>query len=92
MRLLDSKTGQFRFVHDPRIVRYAIISHTWSQEGKQTYQDILEIQNAVNDPARRPLCAPGPCPIITASPHAKPIPLMLAYSRSASLRLCTRSR
>ncbi len=55
MHLLDAKIGQFRFVHDPRSVHYATISHTWSQEGKQTYQDILEIQNTVNCLAHHPL-------------------------------------
>ncbi|KAI0767520.1 hypothetical protein C8Q74DRAFT_1204091, partial [Fomes fomentarius] len=54
MRLLDAKTGQFRFVHDPRSVRYAIISHTWSQEGEQTYQDMLEIQNTGVHTANHP--------------------------------------
>ncbi|RDX52498.1 HET-domain-containing protein [Lentinus brumalis] len=44
MRLLDTNTGRFRTIHDPRKERYAIISHTWAEEGEQTYKDILEIQ------------------------------------------------
>ncbi|RPD54423.1 HET-domain-containing protein [Lentinus tigrinus ALCF2SS1-6] len=46
MRLLDTTTGEFRWVQDPRRVRYAILSHVWAKKGdvdyvpEQTYQDI----------------------------------------------------
>ena len=43
MRLLDTRTGLFVFVHNPREIRYAIVSHTWDPAGEQTYQDVLEI-------------------------------------------------
>nr|VWO94662.1 N/A [Ganoderma boninense] len=45
MRFLDTVTGQFvdRNPRD-RTVKYAILSHTWSWEGEQTYQELREIQ------------------------------------------------
>ncbi|TBU28085.1 hypothetical protein BD311DRAFT_354437 [Dichomitus squalens] len=43
MRLLDTRTGLFVFAHDPRQIRYAIVSHTWDPNGEQSYQDVLEI-------------------------------------------------
>lgn len=47
MRLLDTRTGQFRWVDDPRQVRYAILSHTWNNNGKQTYRDLIELQVSI---------------------------------------------
>ncbi|KAI9061987.1 hypothetical protein FKP32DRAFT_1630065 [Trametes sanguinea] len=44
MRLLDTRTGQFRWISDPREARYAILSHTWRREGEQSYLDILKLQ------------------------------------------------
>ncbi|EJF59310.1 hypothetical protein DICSQDRAFT_89378 [Dichomitus squalens LYAD-421 SS1] len=57
MRLLDTRTGLFVFVHDPRKIRYAIVSHTWDPIGEQTYQDVLEVHKHykdifANDPSR----------------------------------------
>ncbi|KAI0359784.1 HET-domain-containing protein [Trametes cingulata] len=46
MRLLDTHTGFFVWVNDPAEVRYAILSHTWSPDGEQSYQDLLRIQEA----------------------------------------------
>ncbi|EJF59308.1 hypothetical protein DICSQDRAFT_128333 [Dichomitus squalens LYAD-421 SS1] len=43
MRLLDTRTGLFVFAHDPRQIRYAIVSHTWDPNGEQSYQVVLEI-------------------------------------------------
>ncbi|TBU44651.1 hypothetical protein BD309DRAFT_778214 [Dichomitus squalens] len=46
MRLLDTRTGEFFWVDDPRTVRYAILSHVWSttQGGiEQTYDDVRHI-------------------------------------------------
>ncbi|KAI0699883.1 hypothetical protein C8T65DRAFT_296251 [Cerioporus squamosus] len=53
MRLLDTNTGEFRWVEDPRRVRYAILSHVWAKKGdlgyvpEQTYQDVCAIQASV---------------------------------------------
>ncbi|KAI0364783.1 hypothetical protein BV20DRAFT_1056940 [Pilatotrama ljubarskyi] len=44
MRLLDTFTGRFQRINDPMEVRYAILSHTWSEE--QSYQDILKLQES----------------------------------------------
>ncbi|KAI0636009.1 HET-domain-containing protein [Trametes polyzona] len=46
MRLLDTHTGMFVWINDPSQVRYAILSHTWSPDGEQSYQDLLKIQEA----------------------------------------------
>ncbi|KAH9847654.1 HET-domain-containing protein [Lenzites betulinus] len=53
MRLLDTHTGTFVWINSPSEVRYAILSHTWSSEGEQSYQDLLKIQEAHSneDPA-----------------------------------------
>lgn len=48
MRFLDTRTGRFRSVRDPGARRYAILSHTWSREGEQSYQDIVAIQADVD--------------------------------------------
>ncbi|RDX40851.1 HET-domain-containing protein [Lentinus brumalis] len=53
MRLLDTTTGEFRWVEDPRHVRYAILSHVWAKKGdvgyvpEQTYQDVRAIQSSI---------------------------------------------
>ncbi|KAI0650944.1 heterokaryon incompatibility protein-domain-containing protein [Trametes meyenii] len=47
MRFLDTNTGQFVWVDDPRKERYAILSHTWRSEesgGEQSYEDVRGIQ------------------------------------------------
>ncbi|KAI0367947.1 HET-domain-containing protein [Pilatotrama ljubarskyi] len=46
MRLLDTHSGTFVWVHDPTEARYAILSHTWSPDGEQSYQELLAIQDA----------------------------------------------
>ncbi|PIL28594.1 hypothetical protein GSI_08635 [Ganoderma sinense ZZ0214-1] len=45
MRLLDTHTGQF-VEKDPadEDTRYAILSHTWDQDGEQTYKQLKKIQ------------------------------------------------
>lgn len=49
MRLLNTKTGAFVLVEDPRTVHYAVLSHVWSKKGapdyvpEQTYQDVCRI-------------------------------------------------
>ena len=45
MRLLNTRTGNFEeFQNHSSIPRYAILSHTWSPEGEQTYQDVKNVQ------------------------------------------------
>ena len=69
MRLLDTITGEFRWINSPLDAPYAILSHTWVQDGEQSYQDILAIQKAFRQRAntsidtlreRRLLSAPEP--------------------------------
>ena len=51
MRLLNTETGEFQWVDDPRRVRYAVLSHVWAKPGdhayvpEQTYQDLLRLQD-----------------------------------------------
>ena len=49
MRLLDTTTGEFVWVNDPRQRTYAILSHVWTQgpDGEQTYHDMLILQAEV---------------------------------------------
>ncbi|RDX49958.1 HET-domain-containing protein [Lentinus brumalis] len=49
MRLLDTRTGEFVWVNDPTILRFAIISHVWSADGEQPYQDLLRVQDDIRD-------------------------------------------
>lgn len=51
MRLLNTTTGRFHTFHDPRTVKYAILSHVWAREGERhypemTFQDVQNIHNA----------------------------------------------
>ena len=47
MRLLNTCTGNFEdFQDSSRTPPYAILSHTWSPEGEQTYQDVRQAQEA----------------------------------------------
>ena len=48
MRLLNTKTFEFVSINDPRSIHYAILSHVWSKQGEQTYQDILELTVEAN--------------------------------------------
>ena len=43
MRLLDTQTGQFAEANLEE-TRYAILSHTWDEEGEQTYESLKKIQ------------------------------------------------
>ncbi|EIW62999.1 HET-domain-containing protein, partial [Trametes versicolor FP-101664 SS1] len=51
MRLLDTRTGRFLWVDHPEKVRYAILSHVWSEEGEQTYGNLVALQEEIR-PAR----------------------------------------
>ena len=46
MRLLDTKSGLFVEISDPRVASYAILSHVWDPSGEQTYQDLRRIQQS----------------------------------------------
>ncbi|KAM5546178.1 hypothetical protein V8D89_000304 [Ganoderma adspersum] len=43
MRLLDTQTGQFVEANLEE-TRYAVLSHTWDEEGEQTYESLKKIQ------------------------------------------------
>ena len=43
MRLLDTQTGQFAEANLEE-TRYAVLSHTWDEEGEQTYEALKKIQ------------------------------------------------
>ncbi|TBU55267.1 hypothetical protein BD310DRAFT_695237 [Dichomitus squalens] len=48
MRLLNTRTGEFVWVDDPRTVQFAILSHVWVRKGspnypEQTYQDLVQL-------------------------------------------------
>ncbi|PIL28702.1 hypothetical protein GSI_08746 [Ganoderma sinense ZZ0214-1] len=43
MRLLDTLTGQFTDANLDE-TQYAILSHTWDEEGEQTYEELKKIQ------------------------------------------------
>ncbi|RPD62207.1 HET-domain-containing protein, partial [Lentinus tigrinus ALCF2SS1-6] len=47
MRLLDTRTGDFVWVNDPSTLRFSILSHVWSPDGEQSYQDLLRLQDDV---------------------------------------------
>lgn len=47
MWLLDTETGYFLNVHRPREYRYAILSHVWSTQGEQSFQDLRALQDEV---------------------------------------------
>ncbi|TBU55240.1 hypothetical protein BD310DRAFT_884657 [Dichomitus squalens] len=55
MRLIETRTGRFRWFDDPRTVRYAVLSHVWSKEDdpnhvpEQTYQDVCRIHREAGD-------------------------------------------
>lgn len=44
MRLLNTRTGRFHWFNNLHEVRYAILSHVWSQDGEQSFQELLVIQ------------------------------------------------
>ena len=46
MRLINTKTGRFQWFEDPRKVRYAILSHVWSEEGEQSFKDVQSLIDA----------------------------------------------
>ncbi|KAI0666563.1 hypothetical protein C8Q78DRAFT_1082840 [Trametes maxima] len=53
MRLLNTRTGRFRWFNDLREVRYAILSHVWSTEGEQSFQEVQDARKALSWSHRR---------------------------------------
>lgn len=55
MRLLDTKTGMFKVVNDPRTVHYATLSHVWSKPEDPnyipecSYADVMRLRDALPD-------------------------------------------
>ncbi|KAK3316850.1 heterokaryon incompatibility protein-domain-containing protein [Apodospora peruviana] len=45
MRLLNAKTFKLESFHDSLKVRYAILSHTWEEEGEVTFDDMNDLLN-----------------------------------------------
>lgn len=55
-RFLDTFTGEFVSHSDPRMVPYAILSHTWRSENEgdeQSFNDLTTFQRAVDSECRR---------------------------------------
>ncbi|KAI1786210.1 hypothetical protein LXA43DRAFT_1185299 [Ganoderma leucocontextum] len=73
MRLLDVETGQF-VERDPENTVYAILSHTWSFEGEQTYQELRKIQQRYPPKKYDPLqpTSPSHPPPVVLSSGAEP--------------------
>ncbi|PIL32571.1 hypothetical protein GSI_05274 [Ganoderma sinense ZZ0214-1] len=61
MRLINTETGEFQSVDDPRRVRYAILSHVWAKPGdhnylsEQTYHDLLRFQDEARTDGTLPI-------------------------------------
>ncbi|KAI0828016.1 hypothetical protein BC628DRAFT_131899 [Trametes gibbosa] len=72
-RFLDTWTGEFVWKNDPAKVRYAILSHTWRDDGgEQTYADVLKIQADIQ-PCSTTSESPFTHPAMTvAEDHSKP--------------------
>ena len=56
MRLLNTTTGRFLWVEDPREVPYAILSHVWSKDPRKemTYQQVESLSVDPRDPIHHP--------------------------------------
>ncbi|PIL28696.1 hypothetical protein GSI_08740 [Ganoderma sinense ZZ0214-1] len=59
MRLLDTETGQFvdKDPEDEETV-YAILSHTWSTDGEQTYEQLKKVQRRYSSKSQTPQSSP----------------------------------
>ncbi|TFK80838.1 HET-domain-containing protein, partial [Polyporus arcularius HHB13444] len=59
MRLLDTHTGEFVWVSDPAILRFAIVSHVWSIDGEQALNPELPVDSVLQraSPKIRDSCA-----------------------------------
>ncbi|KAI0752920.1 heterokaryon incompatibility protein-domain-containing protein, partial [Daedaleopsis nitida] len=45
MRLVNTRTGEFLLASSPTEVKYAVLSHVWSKDGEQLYQDVRALQS-----------------------------------------------
>lgn len=55
-RFLNTSTGEFEWHNHPESVIYAILSHVWrdtERGGEQSYQDVLQLQDAMVESLRR---------------------------------------
>lgn len=55
-RFLNTSTGEFEWHDNPRLVDYAILSHTWRSPedgGEQSFEGVRKIQAAVNEQMQR---------------------------------------
>ncbi|EIW53262.1 uncharacterized protein TRAVEDRAFT_82850, partial [Trametes versicolor FP-101664 SS1] len=50
MRLLDTRNGQFHEILNATDQPYAILSHTWDQDGEQSFEDLCKIQARYKHP------------------------------------------
>ena len=46
MRLLNTSTLEFREFHGPKAVKYAVLSHTWTDGEEVSYRDFLDLNPA----------------------------------------------
>ena len=70
MRLLNTLTGNFEEFQDhSTIPSYAILSHTWSPEGEQTFQEVRTVQEGFKQGSVK-------LKISSPTPHSIPLPAM----------------
>ena len=80
MRLLNTHTGNFEeFLDNSSIPRFAILSHTWSPDGEQTYQDVRKMQEGhtqelVKLKISPPTCHSASLPAMQREGPFEPIP------------------
>lgn len=43
MRLLNTSKLEFQELHGPKTVKYAVLSHTWTEVQEISYRDFLEL-------------------------------------------------
>ncbi|KAH9855752.1 hypothetical protein C2E23DRAFT_882548 [Lenzites betulinus] len=88
MRLLNTRSGEFKWVDKPEHVTYAILSHVWSPDGEQSYAELLQLQALVHaERAQQPVSAP-PLPEDEVLRRASPkIRGACAYARAEGFDL-----
>ena len=70
MRLLNTHTGKFQdFQDDAAIPPYAILSHTWNENGEQTYQDVRKVQEASKEDAVKQVSSSIFCSALLSDPQ-----------------------
>ncbi|KAI0749259.1 heterokaryon incompatibility protein-domain-containing protein [Daedaleopsis nitida] len=71
MRLLNTRTGQFHWFDNPHEVQYATLSHVWSQDGEQSFQELLAIQQQDKIARRAEPTRPLDAVLLMASPKIR---------------------